>query len=319
MKRLFSFVAFALLLSGCYSADPGPSSTTAARPTLAGGSAPVGTPTSAPRPPGPEAIPGFIAALKSNNGIARSGAVTGLGRVGAPAVEPLRAFLKDTDATAEAKACAAGAVERIGRTAKDIVPDLIPLLNAKEDRLRSSVASALAETAGPEAKEVLPQLLAALEKDEESAVRAPVAKAIGALGVSDPAAVALLLKSLTDTNYDVRGSAAGSLGLLGGPMKAAVVPALTEALQDGAESVRISAALALRQLEPNSAPALQALMAVLKSSDPFARRAAAQALGRLGPAVKDATPALTALLKDHEATVREAAAEALKRVAGEKE
>ena len=100
---------------------------------------------------------------------------------------------------------------------------------------------------------------------------------------------------------DWRCQAADALGKIGNE---AAVPALTEALGDGACAVREAATEALDKLRISSAATMAGFIEALKSAHPSARRNAAEVLGELGPDAKTAVPSLVNSLDDEDNGVR---------------
>ena len=75
-------------------------------------------------------------------------------------------------------------------------------------------------------------------------------------------------------------------------------------LKDEDDSVRLKAAMSLRQLGPEAKAAVPALVECLKDSNASVRCESAFALQRIGPAAKPAIPALIEALKDKDYAVR---------------
>lgn len=164
----------------------------------------------------------------------RQAAVQALVSMGAPAVEPLIAALKDKDddvrqAVAEVlqkigwcpQANETGALYWIAKQEWDKcvqigAPAVGPLIAALEDanwRVRKGAAEALGQIGDPRA---VKRLTAAL-KDEHSGVRQAAAEALG--GIGDARAVEPLVTALKDKYYPVRKAAAEALGKLDWQLK----------------------------------------------------------------------------------------------------
>ncbi len=79
--------------------------------------------------------------------------------------------------------------------------------------------------------------------------------------------------------------AADALGAIG-PKAASAVPALTEALSDEHEAVRMGAAAALGRIGPKAAPAVPALTEALSDEDEWVRGSASLALDEIGSDLK---------------------------------
>ncbi len=118
------------------------------------------------------------------------------------------------------------------------------------------------------------------------------------------------IAGLSDRDWQVRRSAAESLGDSGSTDKA-VVAVLTTALKDPDSRVRRSAADALGNIGEKARSAIPALVEVLDDIDPSVVAAAARATGQMGKRASRATGDLTALLDHDDARVREAASVSL--------
>lgn len=174
----------------------------------------------------------------------------------------------------------------LGVVAKPAIPELGRLLhNGKDGDLANYAALALAMI-GPEA---LPALTNALA-DKDSGVRCEAARAFTSAGPIGPLAseaekiVPLLIRSLKDSDANVRSGAAMSLGVIGREPDI-VVPALIANLQwDQNHSVRQDAASALGAFENRAKPAVPRLLNAL-NDDPSSdvRSTAGHALKRIDP------------------------------------
>ena len=105
-----------------------------------------------------------------------------------------------------------------------------------------------------------------------------------------------------------------------GPSAIAAEPELRKKLADPNETIALSAAWALAEIDPSSAEiarqSVPLLIKGLADAEPRVRMQAAVSLGRLGPLAKDAAPALKTILHDQDAMVRIAAEKALKAIGG---
>ena len=262
-------------------------------------------------------------------------------KMGAPAVPALVGLLKDKATRSQA----AGILGDMRAAAKEAVPALAEAFADKESN-QFLVALALAKL-GPDAKAAVPTLLAVLQdKDQTAEARVWAAKVLPGI---DPThtreAVAGLADALKYPNVSDRLEAAGGLGDIGPDAKAAA-PALLDALADADHAVRLGAARALRNIDPEQAlkavPALrdevrmgrdpilrieaagvwlqidaphatEAALALASDfgGDGLQGAAAAQAWERAGSKVAGAVPGLIDALKDGKASVRRDAARAL--------
>ena len=94
------------------------------------------------------------------------------------------------------------------------------------------------------------------------------------------------------------------------------VPALTKALGDSIEQVRIAAAYSVGRYGAAAVPAVSALRLLLRDEHFGLRTAAVMALGEIGPAARSAAPDLQRLRLDPDSTTRRLAGEALFRIIG---
>ena len=270
---------------------------------------------------GAPAVTPLIAALKDEKSYVRAAAAWALGEIKDPrAVEPLIAALRDGDGFMRGTA-----IPALGEIGAPAVEPLIAALQDKNKEVRWTAAQVLGRIGDARAVE---PLIAAL-KEECNDVRWNAARALGQIG--DARAVQPLTAALKDEWPLVRQTAAEALGQIGDPR--AVEP-LTAVLQDEESQVRQAAAEALDRLGWEPGPAetagwywmakrdwdkcvawgalgVELLIAALKDRNSEVRRDAIQALGEIGA---PAVTPLIAALKDKREYVRQAAAEALGRI-----
>jgi hypothetical protein len=151
--------------------------------------------------------------------------------------------------------------------------------------------------------------LAGLKRAPENE-RAAWIRALGNFGASGTLAVSALSGALADQSEEVRIAAAWSLSQIG-QSAAGVVPVLGKALSDANPWVRDLAALALKDIGPKAAAAVPQLITALSDPVNFVRSPAADALGAIGPEARQAVAALEDTLKDKDGIVRTRAAFAL--------
>jgi HEAT repeat protein len=243
------------------------------------------------------AVEPLSAALKDKEWKVRAAAARALGKIQDPrAVEPLIAALKDTD-----KDVREAAVYALGEI-KDprAVEPLIAALKDAEWRVRTAADEALVKIGAP----AVEPLIAAL-KDKDSDVRKAAAQVLGE--IKDPRAVKPLSAALKDEEWDVCQAAAEALGKIKDPR---AVDPLIAALKDTDKDVREAAVYALGEIKDPRA--VEPLIAALKDENSDVRQAAAKALEK----IKDprAVEPLIAALKDYYSDVRQAAARALDRL-----
>ncbi|AMV30263.1 putative lyase [Gemmata sp. SH-PL17] len=230
--------------------------------------------------------------------------------------------------------------------AKPALPALLPLMADKglPASLRVKVVAAVA-VADPASPEVAAALVKAAS-DDEGAIRAASATAMGQIDPLPPNALSALVKmAKSDPKNDPRMAAVRAMAAAGPraqvtrgeleTMSNSPQPGLAiwakvalaavngdvsksaslvrTGLTDRNPAVRASAAEALIVIGPKSDD-LPALLKLFRDAGSTTRIAAATAAGHLGAAAKDAVPLLVRQLDDREAEVRLAAAEALGRI-----
>lgn len=229
-------------------------------------------------PPDPEInIPIWEKAFKDADETTAQHAMDALAALGAPAVPRMIDLLKYE----KLRVGVVYILGRIGPDAAAATPELVKLLDDKNDRVVHETLLALANI-GPRAKDAVPALT----------------KALGAAADQDTNACAV----------------AYALGKIG-PAAAAAQPALLKTLKSTDQHLALMSAWALAQIEPTSAEiagqTVPVLTAGLTAALPIARQSSADALGALGPLAKDAAAALQKAANDDEKSVRDAAAGAL--------
>ncbi|MBP3958762.1 HEAT repeat domain-containing protein [Gemmata sp. G18] len=230
--------------------------------------------------------------------------------------------------------------------AKPALPALLPLITEKgllvPLRVKAIAAVAAADPGSPEVAVALVKAAS----DDEGAIRAAAATAMGRINPLPPDALNTLVKmAKSDARNGPRIAALHALTVAGprarparseleamstGPQPGLAIwakvalasvdgavsqsaPLVRAGLTDRNAAVRASASEALLVIGPTTAD-LPALLKLFRDDGTTARIAAATATGRLGAAAKDAVPLLVRQLDDREAEVRLAAAEALGRI-----
>jgi HEAT repeat protein len=276
------------------------------------------------------AVGALIPFLASETDEISNGTVDALGQIGAPAVEPLIAALKDPKAHSRERA--AETLGRIGdaRAIAPLIAHMVELSGKdptdEENSAGVNVHDSLCEALAALGKPVIKPLTEYL-KDKNVHVQEDAAVILDKLHWLPPdtkgkaaffvllqswdqlvalgaPAVGPLLGCLKDEDYNRRQGAAQALGELGD--KRAVDP-LIACLQDDNAEVKKIATNALGQLGDNRAVA--PLIDVLKTDSTEVGLAAAEALGELGDSA--AVPPLVASLTDQDAGLRQACAQAL--------
>ncbi len=238
----------------------------------------------------------FAVALKSTDPGLRSACAELLGKTGSRLALFLLAKGLEDSAPEVGKAAAA-ALAQLGMT--EAVPFLDKAL--KDQEIKTQVAEALDQLA----PQIVPRLVANLNSGNLR-MRISAAADLGTL--RNTAAVAPLLKALTDSESQIRSQAAKSLGRIGA---AASIDGLVAALQDKEPAVRYHAAQALGSL--GFSAAIPGLITLLEDEIAEVRGKAAASLGKL--LVQQEAPRLTKLLADEHPLVRACAVKALGRIA----
>jgi HEAT repeat protein len=262
-----------------------------------------------------------------------------LGRIGAPAAQPVAERLRETDLKVRRRALSA--LYAMGPKAGAAVPALVQSLSDPDEEFRKSVLATLSAI-GPPAESAMPTLVSKLGGSPSARELQATTRAIGDIGQPREKAVAALIGCLSSGDPVTRDIACEVLGNLG---DGAAIPALRQRLEDEADWVRLSAADALMRLgqrdvgQPvvldwlrtkdrllqdaaralaeagdDSDEVVSVLTDLLRDGDPFVRDIAAGGLWRRGMTAHSAIPALLACLEDEDAQTRAAAAAALARM-----
>jgi HEAT repeat protein len=271
----------------------------------------------------PAAIPVLIDELRVVDEFSSPRVAGALASFGAPAVEPLRHAILESDAPAT-RAWASRVLGMIGDASATAA--LVDRLQDPHEQVRASAAEALGRLGGPRA---LHPLVDRALRDPTPHVRAQAAASLGKLG--EAGALDALTAALDDPNYDTRIRALEAVETI---RPADLLP-LERALRNPSVEVRRRAALALErvgyldarvaELESDATAshkrALDAIVELgrvglvdgiasfLSSKHEGARAALAQALGEIGDV--RAARALLAACADESPSVRARAAEAL--------
>jgi HEAT repeat protein len=268
---------------------------------------------------GPAAVPVLRKALEDKvSRLHAADALSRIGRAAKDAVPELAAVLKLGDEP-ETSSAAATALARIGAPA---VPALREALKEKDNRLQAHAATAL-KRIGPDAKDAVPELVAVVKfyqgKEAAELARLEAIDALGRIGPKARDAVPALTDTLKEKtpHSPARLRAAIALGEIGAPAKPAVT-ALVDALNDdGAKAgpLRFHAATALGKIGPDAGAAVLPLVDLLndKKAGPV-RLLAAEALGNIGPAARDAVGSLKEAAGADDKAVAAAAAKALDKI-----
>ncbi|MDE0184082.1 MAG: HEAT repeat domain-containing protein [Candidatus Poribacteria bacterium] len=234
------------------------------------------------------AIPDLMKMIGDESNSIRAAAVRALGTLGgAAAVPALTVALKDRDDNV--RTIAAITLGEIGFPANAAVPTLINKLKKglyETEGIRVSVVQGLGGIGTPAAVSGLIEAL----NDPSGFVRRMSITELARIGEPVDDIILLLMKTLADTDADVRVEGSQALGRIGVP----AVPALTEGLSHETLEVRIWSANALSQIEGDIQVAEPVLIQALRDKDKDVRRYAAYALKKIGTpeAIKAAIPVL---------------------------
>ena len=119
-----------------------------------------------------------------------------------------------------------------------------------------------------------------------------------------------LRQCVQDDSPQVRRLAIEALGQIGTDADDDVLMDLQQAIGDADESVRLAAALAALQFDPQLPEAQEPVLAGIRARNPQL----ILAVGELGPAASWATPAVRELLSDRESQIRELAEATMARI-----
>lgn len=222
----------------------------------------------------------------------RAFAVATAGTIGPAAAAAAPHFVRlIDDPDANVRASALNVLPRLGPAAAVAVPRLLRVLQeSKEDAARLGATIGLSELGG-EDPSLTPALVAALA-DKSGRVSSAAAQALGKRGeISVPA----LLESVGSANENVRKAALDGLSYLGAKAggKAAEIAAVLVSLlrRDRSLEIRFRAAVALGLLGERSAAVTSALTEALQDDNEIVRVNARDALQRLGVALSGKSPA----------------------------
>lgn len=210
------------------------------------------------------------------------------------------------------RATAAGALSAL--PSSEAVAALLPLLNDKKDFVRKEAVIALGGTGDPAAEQAL---IRAMEKDDEYAVRAAAAEALGKVGTG--ASIPVLTKALSEKPKDkrqaLRRSAARSVGLIAARFwKSNVSNSNPESFLPSKFKTSTGSLMDLTSIDHSYEAVAVVLRRILSSEreQPDTKREAAFALGTIGD--RDAIPILEACLVSEDPYLAESCKEALSKL-----
>jgi HEAT repeat protein len=215
---------------------------------------------------GPDAEPAvepLCRNMQTENPVLRWHASFALGKIGPPAVPPLRHLLQSSDS--RTAAAALDSLEWIGPGAKEAQGDVEKLAaETPSPYLQLACATALVKLTDDSAI-ARPILVQVLEKGEPD-LRKGCIQRIAGLGASGPEYGDCLLRACGDPSGEVRGAAALALAaVMEDPSTA--VPALTNLLSDPESEVRANAAMGLARYGAAASSALPLLREMQQAPD----------------------------------------------------
>jgi RNA polymerase sigma factor (sigma-70 family) len=241
--------------------------------------------------------------------------------LGPKGIQMLVRALKSPPNDRDTRMRAASLLDQLGRydNAKSAIPELIKLIQT--EKIDSVRGIELGFFEGPiesmsekDKAALFPELLRAMES-EDSSVRNNALVALQYYPKQTDTVIPLMVKSLKDSNLDVRVMAVKALSKIDpqNTSKSDLVPVLIGCLAD-TEGAANEAVRTLGELHRDANLAVPALIRSLQSEKAYIRNNSAAALGRFGGQARPAIPALEKALNDSDPTVRRLAADSLKRI-----
>jgi bilin biosynthesis protein len=194
----------------------------------------------------PTAVPVLIqAALNDEDTVVRGSSVGALARIGETAVPPLLDILASAGSSETLKGHAAWALAFIGAEAKEY---LYPAIQSDSPEVRAAVVGAIAKVAQDDPKPDLFELLIRSLLDTNIDVRCEAAAALGNLSYQP--SIPTLLELLSDLNWESRKAAALALMKMGDPT--VLAPLKTQLTKETEEHVQTILKLAIAQVDRQS-------------------------------------------------------------------
>lgn len=253
---------------------------------------------------GTNAVPGLVDLLNRRDSWARQRISATVLKLPRPLARRLQSWILRPEAAVYRRAGAKG-LGLLGPRAAEAVPALIATLHEPDIQLRSDAATALARIGVP----AFQQLTIALA-DVDPGVRNFAAYALGQMGAAAEAATPNLIGDFSDTNRDVRASAAYSAAIIGFPSMVAI----SNVLDHGDAQAREAAIRQLILSQRSVYSAVPGLLKMAQSEIPASRQQAIGALGALRIANDASVTALTNALYAAEPDIRLAAVKSLKMI-----
>lgn len=150
-----------------------------------------------------------------------------------------------------------------------------------------------------------------LLKDHDEYTRMDAAYLLGTIGPEAEIAIPALSEALDDQAEGVRMRAIQALGNIG----VSAIPALVRGLEDKDDGIRISTVVSLSRFGPEAKVAVPTLIRQLSDENPIIRMRTIDALERIAPSEKTTVSAFVDALHDPHESVRFSAARALNNIA----
>jgi HEAT repeat protein len=177
---------------------------------------------------------------------------------------------------------------------------------------KGEAEAALSNVTVEEADILIPPLCGLIQT-EDWVTRYYALQAISLMGPRAIKAVSCVTRALQDGTAEVRRTACLALGKIGSATEPTVL-GIAGRLGDLDQTVRIQAAVTLKELGPGSAPALPALLRALNRRENLTTKYVITAIGAIGPPAESAMPILQGFEADPDIHVREAAKSAIQRI-----
>lgn len=240
----------------------------------------------------------WLAQSKSGSSDARTAAAWRLGVIRPPAISALAQLLRDPEW--DVRYSAIGGLRNAGAAG---VPVLVEALRDATLQVRNNARSpaslqmdVIQALGSLKAQAAIPALTKLLN-DPQWDVRMTAAWSLGLIGPAANTALPALEPLFNDENREVRFAAISALGGIG-PAAKAEMPLLATSLRDQDGLVRCAAAAAVWGIDKDSQAkmAMATLVELLEDKEQKVRHSAAQAIGRRGPEAEAAVAALVEML-----------------------
>ena len=215
----------------------------------------------------------------------RAGVVRVMGRTGSAGIRWVVLGLWDKDQIVQS-----AAEETLNGKGTAAVSEVRQLLKSADPHIRNGACNAL-RLLGKTARVALPDLIAAVEHDQDSAVRSQAVSSLVSLGGDDPDVRKTLMKVVADKKMETNARLNAMQPLANRlPENRSVVPLLLEALEDADMEIRAAAAEFLGDATLDKETVVPALRHALRDGDPYVREEIEEALEKLGESQTQPAP-----------------------------